>query len=47
MLFRSLAPDSDGDLVVLGPQMEIETVVAKGQVLMEEGKILKKGLFED
>lgn len=42
-----LAPDSDGDLVVLGPQMEIETVVAKGQVLMEEGKILKKGLFED
>lgn len=42
-----LAPDSDADLVILGPQMEIETVLAKGQVLMEEGKILKKGLFED
>lgn len=42
-----LAPDSDADLVVIGPQMEIETVVAKGQVLMEEGTVLKKGLFED
>ncbi len=42
-----LAPDSDADLVILGPQMEIETVLAKGQVLMEEGKVLKKGLFED
>ena len=42
-----LAPDSDADLVVIGPEMEIQTVVAKGQVLMEEGEVLKKGLFED
>lgn len=42
-----LAPESDADLVVIGPEMEIQTVVAKGQVLMEEGEVLKKGLFED
>ncbi len=42
-----LAPESDADLVVIGPGMEIETVVAKGQVLMEAGNVLKKGLFED
>ena len=42
-----MAPESDADLVVIGPEMEIQTVVAKGQVLMEEGEVLKKGLFED
>lgn len=42
-----LMPGSDADLVILGPAMEIDTVVAKGQVLMEERQVLKKGLFED
>ena len=38
---------SDGDLVVLGDELSIETVVAKGRVMMEEGVVLQKGLFED
>ena len=38
---------SDGDLVVLGDDLTIETVVAKGRVMMEEGVVLQKGLFED
>lgn len=42
-----LMPGSDADLVILGPGMEIDTVVAKGQVLMEERQVLKKGMFED
>ena len=42
-----LAPGSDADLVVIDSEMEIQTVVAKGQVLMEEGEVVKKGLFED
>lgn len=42
-----IAPDSDADLVILGENMEIQTVLAKGKVLMEEGIVLKKGLFED
>ena len=42
-----MAPGSDADLVVIDSEMEIQTVVAKGQVLMEEGEVVKKGLFED
>ena len=39
--------NSDGDLVILGEDLAIETVVAKGQIMMEEGTVVKKGLFED
>ena len=35
-----LAPGSDADLVVIDSEMEIQTVVAKGQVLMEEGEVV-------
>lgn len=43
----AVAVESDADLVLLGENLAIETVVAKGVVMMENGQILKKGLFED
>ncbi len=42
-----LSTSSDADLLILGQDLEIQTVVARGRVLMEGGKILKKGFFED
>ena len=37
---------ADGDLVLLDDAFGIDTVVARGQVMMEEGKLLKKGTYE-
>jgi len=42
-----LAPDVDGDLVLLDPQnLEIHTVIARGRLLMKARKPLAKGIFE-
>lgn len=38
--------DSDGDLVLLDDNNNIDTVIAKGQILMQNQQILVKGLFE-
>ena len=37
---------ADADLVLLDDEFGIHTVVARGQVMMEEGKLLKKGTYE-
>jgi beta-aspartyl-dipeptidase (metallo-type) len=37
---------ADADLVLLDDAFGIHTVVARGQVMMEEGKLLKKGTYE-
>lgn len=42
-----LAPGLDADVVLVDPKnLEIRTVIAKGRLLMKEGKVLAKGLFE-
>ena len=42
-----IAPGSDADLILTDDKLHIHTVIAKGQVLMEQGNVLKKGFFED
>lgn len=37
---------ADADLVLLDEEFNIHTVVARGQVMMEEGTLLKKGTYE-
>ena len=42
-----LAPGLDADVVLLDPRdLEVRTVIAKGQPLMKAGKLLAKGMFE-
>jgi len=41
-----IKPGADGDLVILDNTFSIDTVVARGQVMMEEGRLLKKGTYE-
>jgi len=42
-----LAPGLDADLVLLDSRdLEVRTVIAKGQPLMKAGKLLAKGMFE-
>lgn len=42
-----LEPGLDADVVLVDPKdLEVRTVIAKGQVLMKAGKVLAKGLFE-
>lgn len=42
-----LAENSDADIVILDDNNDITHVIAKGNVFMENGKVLKKGFFED
>lgn len=42
-----LKPESDADLLILGENLEIEWMIAKGRILMEEKKLLAKGMYED
>ena len=37
---------SDADLIIIDDNFEIETVIAKGNLMMEEGKLIKKGTYE-
>lgn len=43
----SLAPGKDADLLLLTPDLEIETVVAKGRVMVADGRVIVKGTFEE
>ena len=43
----TLRPDSDGDLLLLNQEMEIDTVIARGRVMVRGGRILVKGTFEE
>jgi len=42
----SLEEGKDADLLILNRDFEIETVIAKGQVMIHEGKLMVKGTFE-
>lgn len=42
-----VAVGKDADLVVLGEDLQVATVIAKGQIMVYEGQILVKGTFED
>jgi len=42
----SLAAGKDADLLILNGDLGIETVLAKGRVLVDRGKALIKGTFE-
>lgn len=41
-----LMEKADADLVLLDKRLEIDTVIAKGQVMVREGKAVVKGYFE-
>jgi len=43
----SLEEGKDADLLILNQDLEIESVIAKGQLMMHQGKILVKGTFEE
>lgn len=40
-------PGSDGDLLILDDGFEIDTVVAKGRIMVEGGSVKVKGTFEE
>lgn len=42
-----LQPESDADLLILGDSLEIQWVIAKGRVMMEEAKVIVKGMYEE
>lgn len=43
----SLEEDKDGDLLILNKALEIETVIAKGQIMVEHGVVRVRGTFEE
>jgi len=38
---------SDADLLILDDKLEIQSIIAKGQLMIHEGKLLKLGTYED
>jgi beta-aspartyl-dipeptidase (metallo-type) len=42
----SLEMGKDADLLILDKELNIETVIAKGQVMIYEGQVVVKGTFE-
>jgi beta-aspartyl-dipeptidase (metallo-type) len=43
----SIEEGKDGDLLILNKDLEIETVIAKGQMMVDQKRILVKGTFEE
>lgn len=43
----AVATGSDADIVLLTPKFEIESVFARGKKMMEHGKILARGMYEE
>lgn len=43
----ALLPGSHGDLVLLDENLDVDTVMAKGRLMMRNKKLLAKGTFED
>lgn len=41
-----VAPGADADLLLIGPDMELDTVIAGGKLMMENGALLVKGTYE-
>ncbi|SDY75592.1 beta-aspartyl-peptidase [Tindallia californiensis] len=42
----SVKPGKDADLMVVDEKLRIETVIARGEVMMKENKIIKSGTYE-
>jgi beta-aspartyl-dipeptidase (metallo-type) len=43
----SIEEGKDADLLILNKDFEIETVMAKGRVMIHQGELMVKGTFED
>ena len=43
----SIEEGKDADLLILGSDLRIESVMAKGQMMVDQGKTLVKGTFEE
>ena len=43
----SLEEGKDADLLILNNDLKIETVMAKGKVMIEKGEVVVKGIFEE
>ena len=43
----SLEVGKDADLLLWGPDLEIDSVVAKGRLMVHKGKVLAKGTFDE
>lgn len=41
-----VAPGADADLLLLGPDLELDTVIARGKLMLENGRLLVKGTYE-
>lgn len=41
-----IAPGADADLLLIRPDMTLDTVMAGGKVMMAEGNLKKKGTYE-
>lgn len=42
----TIRPQADADLLILNPDLSLDTVIAGGASLMESGKLLRKGTYE-
>jgi beta-aspartyl-dipeptidase (metallo-type) len=43
----SIEEGKDADLLILNKDLEIETVIAKGQIIIDQGEVRVKGTFEE
>lgn len=43
----ALHPDSDGDLLILDGQLNIDTVAARGRIMVRGGRPVVKGTYEE
>ena len=43
----AVRPGSDADLLLLKEDLTADTLVAKGQILMRDGRVTKFGYYED
>ena len=43
----ALRPGSDGDLILLDGEKNVDTVIARGRVMVRGGQVLVKGTFEE
>ena len=41
-----LEPGKDADLLITSPDFDVESVMARGQIMIHEGQVLVKGTFE-
>ena len=42
-----IKPGADADLVLLDDSLEVNSVIANGAVMVENGVVLKKGTYEE